>query len=64
MLHRATEKIYEKYEKTAKLNKKLQKQKSPVNYFQSNITIGIFILFISTTLLSDFFDNILKLQIY
>ena len=55
-------KIFKKNTKNSKIKLLLQKQKIPVNYFQVNIIIDIFILFTAAALIYYFFINILKFE--
>ena len=55
-------KIFKKNTKNSKIKLLLQKQKIPVNYFQVNIIIDIFILFTAVALIYYFVINILKFE--
>ena len=55
-------KIFKKNTKNSKIKLLLQKQKIPVNYFQVNIIIHIFILFTAVALIYYFVINILKFE--
>ena len=55
-------KIFKKNTKNSKIKLLLQKQKIPVNYFQVNVIIDIFILFTAVALIYYFVINILKFE--
>ena len=55
-------KIFKKNTKNSKIKLLLQKQKIPVNYFQVNIIIDVFILFTAVALIYYFVINILKFE--
>lgn len=55
-------KIFKKNTKNSKIKLLLQKQKIPVNSFQVNIIIDIFILFTAVALIYYFVINILKFE--